>query len=121
MSEFPNNPEDVAAQLSTTGDKWRESWTPADRLTEALVTPHNGELFYLDLEGLPSRPLDSNDFEAFGITRVGTHKWNSPSGRVDPTWPEGAPDATFTAAYHDDGTTMSVYGNVEKRWYWYDV
>jgi len=124
MSQFPNNPEDVVAQLSTAGDKWRESWTPADRLTEALVVPYNGRLFYLNGGGLAwilDRPLKPVDFERFGIVRVGTHKWYSPSGRVDPNWPEGAPHDTFTAVYHDDGRTMSVYGNIEKRWYWYDV
>jgi len=47
MSEFPTNPEDVAAQLSTAGDEWRGGFIHiAERLNAIGVIVQDNELFW---------------------------------------------------------------------------
>jgi len=47
MPEFPNNPDDVAAQLSTAGDEWRGGFVHiAEKLNDRGVIVRDNELFW---------------------------------------------------------------------------
>ena len=108
MIEFPNNPEDVGAQMSTTGDEWeREDDMPLDyKLNDNGIELRDGELYSV-YDGRPTL-LGPVDFQEFGIIGI---KYYS---RAIPGFVDEYSDGVMVIVY--DAYTEVIWDDREEGW-----
>ena len=125
MSEFPNNPEDVAAELSIAGDKWTHE-SLADLLNADNVVTSDAVLYFLEPNGSLIRFTDEN-LEDFGIVWVGFADMNgnpNPKDGYPPCFTSARDVHGSIAMYFSDYDAAIERGDMsgnDPDWAWYEV